>query len=84
MKKLKVILGTIAFIGAIGGTFATQYNDSVTIQAYRFIDGSPDTCLKVEDHNCVTAGDKPCEMGSDILRESRNALTQCGNELRRP
>ncbi len=71
MKTFKVVLGILAFTGAIGGALATQYQEVDPIRAYQFIDGTQDLCIEVTDHNCVVSGKEMCQLDNqegDILR----------------
>lgn len=85
MKTLKALLGILAFAGAIGGAFATQYHSTDPIKAYQFIQGPQDLCIEVTNHNCVAPNENMCRLDNqdaDILRDDPLA-TQCGQPLGR-
>jgi hypothetical protein len=78
MKKLRLILSVLAFVLAIGASFATK--KFVSAQGYVYVGGAIPQC--VMDITCDQNGSFTCKNGTAIEQSSSTVNgTNCGTTL---
>lgn len=80
MKKIKILLSTLAVIAAIATTFATQMNSAALVDGYEFIP-SEELCKQYSSVDCVAHNGTPCVINGITMRESPDSQAQCGQTL---
>ncbi|MEJ0055981.1 MAG: DUF6520 family protein [Bacteroidota bacterium] len=77
MKKIRLILGMLAFVLAIGGTIASSTFKAET-QVWEYLDGE---CI--EANVPCAGGQYPCRLtpGGPVYRTSNSPVTLCGPEM---
>lgn len=87
MKKVRIVLTIAAFVVAIGGTLATQYESPSLIEGFEYIPASagvPAQCVSREVE-CDTESANLCTwISGNKVGDNNSVSTQCGMQLRRP
>ena len=82
MKKVRVFLSVMAFVFAIGGTFAGQYLPTPSMTGYEFISGIPDQCIS-STVNCDTSSSNLCTLNGHVVGATNTPSTSCGTQLKK-
>ena len=83
MKKVRIFLSVLAFVFAVGGTFAGQYLPAPSMTGYEFISGPPDQCVS-RSVNCDTSSSNLCTLNGHVVGAINSPTTTCGTQLKKP
>jgi hypothetical protein len=87
MKTVRIFLSVLALVGAVGGTFASQYRTaSPFINGYEYVPGvtpEEDVCNLITDLQCDSTSPNLCTFNGHKVGDATTISTQCGTQLRR-
>ncbi len=81
MKKVRIFLGVLALVFAVGGTFASQYQPNSFVTGWEYV---PSTgACNIQENLCTTDGTIDCAINGHKVKNSSTA-SQCGTQLQMP